>query len=256
MNIFINADDYNHDAIKTKEELEGICGKLNVNVTEDIDDADFIVSVGGDGTFLKSSKLSPKTPILGVNCGTLGYLTEVNAENLEDALINILKNDYFIEKRMMIEGEIITKENVMIPAALNEIAISKNNFGVVRFDVFVNDKLINSYTADGILIATPTGSTAYNLSCGGPIVDPTANIITLTPIAPHTVLNRSIVLSDEAVVKVKITELRGNTAYVLSDGSPVEIKTGDSIIIKKSEDNVNIVKLDWSSFIDRVREIY
>ena len=111
---------------------------------------------------------------------------------------------------MTLEGEVI-KENgevIYIPTALNEIAISKNTFGVVRFDAIVDAKLINSYTDDGILLYTPTGSTAYNLSCGGSLVDPTAEIMTLTHIAPHTILNRSLVLSDDSIVEIEITELR------------------------------------------------
>lgn len=157
----------------------------------------------------------------------------------------------------MVEGEIIktTGEIIKIPPALNEIAISKNTFGVVRFDAIVNEKLINSYTADGILICTPTGSTAYNLSCGGPIVDPTAHILTLTPIAPHTVINRSIILSDDATVDIEITELRENTSsYVLYDGKAIEVFSGDTVRIKKSDKITKIVKLENRSFIDNIRE--
>lgn len=158
---------------------------------------------------------------------------------------------------MMLEGEIL-KENgdvIKIPEALNEIAISKNTFGVVRFDAIIDNKLINSYTADGILVCTPTGSTAYNLSCGGPIVDPTAKILTLTPIAPHTVINRSIVLSDKSCVEIKITELRDNTSsYVLYDGKPIKIETGDIIRINRSKKTTSIIKLSWQSFIDTIRE--
>ena len=158
---------------------------------------------------------------------------------------------------MMIEGEIIKPNGdvIEIPESLNEIAISKNTFGVVRFDAIVNEKLINSYTADGILICTPTGSTAYNLSCGGPIVDPTAEIITLTPIAPHTVINRSLILSDDSMVKIKITELRENTSsYVLYDGKPIEVFSDDIIQIRKSDKITRIIKLDERSFIDTIRE--
>ena len=158
---------------------------------------------------------------------------------------------------MMLEGEIVkaTGEVIKIPESLNEIAISKNTFGVVRFDAVVNNKLINSYTADGILICTPTGSTAYNLSCGGPIVDPTANIITLTPIAPHTILNRSIILSDDSVVEIKITELRANTSsFVLYDGNPIEIVSGDVVRIKKSDRIIKLIKFEDRNFIDTIRE--
>ena len=170
---------------------------------------------------------------------------------------DLLNNKFYIEERMMLEGEII-KENgeiIKIAPSLNDIAISKNTFGVVRFDTIIDGKLINSFTADGIIVCTPTGSTAYNLSCGGPIVDPTANIITITPIAPHTVLNRSVVLSDSSIVEIKITELRNHRlSYVLYDGRPIEVKTGDIIRIYKSEQITKIIKLNWQSFIENIRK--
>lgn len=256
MKIFANTDTFKELAINTRNELFGAADDLDIEVVQDIDKADIVLSIGGDGTFLETSKITDK-PIIGVNTGTLGYLTEVNPDNLKSSLIDILNGNYHIENRMMLEGKVIKQngDEIRIPEALNEIAISKNINGVVRFDVLVNEKLINSYTADGILVCTPTGSTAYNLSCGGPIVDPTAEILTLTPIAPHTVINRSIVLSNESVVKIKITELRNRTsAYVLRDGIEIEIESGDVVEIKKSARTTKIIKLEERSFIDTIRE--
>ena len=257
MKIFINADTFNDKSLKTKEKLISIADELNIEVTDQIDNADLIISIGGDGTFLKSSRLNNKIPIIGINTGTLGYLTEISPDSIRDALVNIENGNYCIENRMMLEGEIIRKndDKIKIPPALNEIAISKNTFGVVRFDVDVNGRLINSYTADGMLVCTPTGSTAYNLSCGGPIVDPTAHIMTLTPIAPHTILNRSVILSDDSTVDIKITELRNSTtSYVLYDGIPIEVFSGDTVRIKKSDKLTKIIKLENRSFIDNIRE--
>lgn len=257
MKIFINIDKNNQKSVETKEMLIKLTEKFNIKIVGDIESSDIIFSIGGDGTFLKTSRLATQKPIIGINTGTLGYLTEINPENIEKSLVDIENGDYHIEERMMLEGEILKPngEVIEIPESLNEIAISKNTFGVVRFDAIVNEKLINSYTADGILICTPTGSTAYNLSCGGPIVDPTAEIITLTPIAPHTVINRSLILSDDSIVKIKITELRENTSsYVLYDGKPIEVFSEDIIQIKKSDRITRIIKLDERSFIDTIRE--
>lgn len=257
MKIFVNADSGNSNSLKTMERLVEISQELEMEITDEISECDLIISIGGDGTFLKSARLSCEKPIIGIHTGTLGFLTEINPDNIEQALIEILNENYHIEERMMLEGEIIQKncEIEKIPEALNEIGISKNAYGVVRFDVLINGKLINSYTADGILVCTPTGSTAYNLSCGGPIVDPTAQILTLTPIAPHTVINRSIVLSDNSLVEIKITELRDNTtAYVLYDGHPIEVFNEDRVKIKKSEKVTKIIKLENISFIDTIRE--
>ena len=257
MKIFINVDNYKKEALETAGELKKLASKYKIKLVDDSSKADMIFSVGGDGTFLKAARLSDRVPIIGINCGTLGFLTEINPEDLDNTIKSILDGEYYIEDRMMLEGEII-KENgeiIKIPPALNEIALSKNTFGVVRFDAIVDDKLINSYTADGILVSTPTGSTAYNLSCGGPIADPTANIITLTPIAPHTILNRSIVFSDTSIITINITELRQNTkSVVLYDGLPIEVTTGDIVKIRKSDVITKIIKLNWRSFIDTIRE--
>lgn len=256
MKIFVNTDSFKQIAIETNEKLIEICLDYNIEIVEKIENADIIFSIGGDGTFIKTSKLSNK-PLIGINTGILGYLTEIEPKNIEKTIKSILDGNYYIEKRMMLEGEIIkeTGEVIKIPPALNEIAISKNVLGIVRFDLLINDKLINSYTADGILVCTPTGSTAYNLSCGGPIVDPTADIITLTPIAPHSVINRSIVLSDDSIVEIEITEIRDNTtSYALYDGKEIEIFSGDTVKIKKSEKITKIIKLEDRSFVDMIRD--
>ena len=257
MKIFINADKGNSKSLKTMERLVNISRELKIEIADEISECDMIISIGGDGTFLKSARLSCEKPVIGISTGTLGFLTEVKPEEIKHALTSLLTNNFHIEERMMLEGEIIRKngEVIVIPQALNEIGISKNIIGVVRFDVLVNKKLINSYTADGILVCTPTGSTAYNLSCGGPIVDPTAQILTLTPIAPHTVINRSIILSDESTVEIRITELRDNTtSFALYDGHPIEVFNGDVIKIRKSNKHTKIVKLEHQSFIDTIRE--
>lgn len=255
MRLFVNCDS-RKIAAETKEKLIEISKGLDIEITNDIKKADFIISIGGDGTFIKTAKQSEK-PIIGINTGTLGYLTEIEPKNIENALEDILNQDYYVENRMMIEGEIIKDNGEInyIPAALNEIAITKHSLGIIRFETIVNGKLINSYTADGILLCTPTGSTAYNLSCGGPIVDPTAEILTLTPIAPHTVINRSIILSKDSTIEIKITEIRNDsTAFVLHDGKPINISCGDTIRIKKSDKITKIIKLENRSFIDTIRE--
>lgn len=256
MKIFLNVDTFKEIATDAKKRIVELSDEFDFEIVNDIQNADIVFSVGGDGTFLKTSKLTDK-PIIGINTGTLGYLTEANPDDLKKTLRDINDGNFHIEERMMIEGEIIKSNGdiVKIPESLNEIAISKNTFGVVRFDAIVNGKLINSYTADGILVCTPTGSTAYNLSCGGPIAEPTAEILTLTPIAPHSVINRSIVLSKNSIVKIRITELRQDTpAYALYDGKPIEVYSGDVIEIKKSQKTTKIIKLDERSFIDVIRE--
>ncbi|WP_458403744.1 NAD(+)/NADH kinase [Methanobrevibacter sp.] len=257
MKTFIYCDERNPDSLKTRKKAEIILKDLGANTADDISQADMIISIGGDGTFLKAAGMSDEKPIVGINTGTLGYLTEILPENIENSLKDILDGNYHIEERMMLEGEIIKPggKTIEIPPALNEIAISKSVFGVVRFDAVINGKLINSYTADGIIVCTPTGSTAYNLSCGGPIADPTARILTMTPIAPHTILNRSVILSEDSVVDIEITELReGTSSYALYDGKAIEVFSRDKIRIKKSDRVTKIIKLEERSFIDNIRE--
>ena len=151
MKIFINTDQFKDIALKTREDLIRHVQKSNLEITQDIENADIIFSIGGDGTFLKSARLSDEKPIIGINTGTLGYLTEINPHDIKRALNDIENGNYSIENRMMVEGEIIktTGEIIKIPPALNEIAISKNTFGVVRFDykpfIFICQRL-NSIT--------------------------------------------------------------------------------------------------------------
>ena len=240
MKIYINCDDFKKTAKKAQKDLIRICDELKIEITENIDEADIVCSIGGDGTLLKSASISNTKPILGINCGTLGFLTEIEPKDMKKALKEILDNNYYIENRMMLEGEIIKAngEKIKIPPALNEVSISKNIYGVVRFDAVIDGKLI-----------------AYNLSCGGPIVDPTAEIITLTPIAPHTILNRSIILSNSSIIEIKINELRGDAkAFALYDGNSIEINEKDTVKVKKSDKITQIIKLNWKSFIDIIRE--
>jgi len=257
MKIYVNYDENKECSKKSMKILEKTCSKLDITLTEDINKVDIVFSIGGDGTLLETSRISYQHPLIGINCGTLGYLTDVKPEEIEEALKNLKDGNYYIEERMMLEGEIIreNKEKISIPPSLNDIFISKNTFGVIRFDTIIDDKLINSYTADGIIVCTPTGSTAYNLSCGGPIVDPTADIITVTPIAAHTLMNRSIIISNKSVIQIKITQLRGNTkSYVLHDGKEIEISVGDTVKVYKSSKKTKLVKFTKQSFIDTIRK--
>lgn len=256
MRFFINIDENNKLAQDTRQKLVRSCQKHQIQVVDEVTDADILCSIGGDGTFLQTSHLSDGKPTIGINCGTLGYLTDVNPNDIDKALTDILNNNYFIEERMMLTGQIIKKDGriIKVPDALNDITISKNTLGILRFDCIIDEKLINSYTADGIIVSTPTGSTAYNLSCGGPIVDPTASLITLTPIAPHTIINRSIILSDDSIVEIKIKQIRNNSkSFVLYDGRPLEINEDDIIKIYKSSMKTSILKLSWQSFVENIR---
>lgn len=222
-------------------------------VPEDIDCA---VVIGGDGTLIEAARvLKSRVPILGVNMGTLGYLTEVEPAHLEESLAQLLQGEYHIEKRMMLEGCFRDgREDV----ALNDIVVSrKSGLRVIRFNLYVNGSFLNSYEADGMIVSTPTGSTAYNLSAGGPIVEPTASLIVLTPICSHSLNTRSIVLSGEDEIVIEIGEGRNGREEEVSvtfDGEDtVTLRTNDRVRIRKSGHITKLIKLDKVSFLEILR---
>ena len=221
-------------------------------------DADCILVLGGDGTMLQASRETngkKGVPLLGINLGTLGYLTEVEPDGVEAALTRVLHGDYELESRMMLNGTIYHADGSRSENwALNDIVIGKAGIQqVLRFNLYVNRKLLNKYLADGMIVTTPTGSTGYNLSAGGPIVEPGAKLLVLTPICPHTINQRSIVLSpgDEVVIEIAAgREGQVQTAAANFDGCAVELKTGDAVRIVKSERTTDFIKLSKAGFLE------
>lgn len=221
-------------------------------------DADCILVLGGDGTMLQAARdrdCAKPIPLLGINLGTLGYLTEVEPENVETALAQLLAGDYTLESRMMLNGRVEKADgDCMTGWALNDIVISKaGSQRVLQFNLYVNDRLLNRYIADGMIVTTPTGSTGYNLSAGGPIVEPGARLLVLTPICPHTMNQRSIILAPEDKVVIEIPEGREGQcqmAAVNFDGQAAEIATGDRVEIMQSEKTTEFIKLSKAGFLE------
>lgn len=216
-------------------------------------DADCAVVIGGDGSLIEVARtLKNETPILGVNMGTLGYLTEVEPAKLDEAFARILEGEYYIEDRMMLEGIFRDRSP---DVALNDIVVSrKGDLRVIHFALYVNGAFLNSYEADGMIVSTPTGSTAYNLSAGGPIVEPTASLIVITPICSHALNTRSIVLSAEDEIVIEIGEGRNGIeeqVFVTFDGADVvEMRTKDRVTIRRSERVTKLMKLNKISFLE------
>jgi len=218
---------------------------------------DCVLVIGGDGTLIRAAREmhSYDIPLLGINMGTLGYLAEAEVHNLEETLEQLIYGTTKVEKRMMLKG-VLNGETEEI--ALNDIVVNRlGELRVICFNLYVNGELLNSYQADGMIISTPTGSTAYNLSAGGPIVEPTASMIVITPICPHALNTRSIVLSADDEIVIEITPDReGNVQSVgLSfDGEcHKEIHTGDRIVICKAKDTTELLKLSDVSFLETMR---
>lgn len=221
-------------------------------------DVDCMLVLGGDGTVLQAVRdtIGWGIPIIGINLGTLGYMTEVEPANIEEALDRIIAEDYQQECRMMLNGKVYTQQGQTKEGwALNDIVISRSgSLQIIKFQIYVNGQFLNCYDADGMIVTTPTGSTGYNLSAGGPLVEPNAQLILLTPICPHSLNQRSIVLSANDCIEIKIPagrEGKEQSVEASFDGSfGIPLHTGDRIRIVKSEKVTRFIRLNQVSFLE------
>ena len=215
-----------------------------------------VLVLGGDGTLLRAARnmIDRDVPLLGINLGTLGYLAEVEIGAIEPALDKLLADDFTREERMMLAGQVNRQNHVEENFALNDIVISRcGSLQILIFQIYVNGQFLNSFSADGMIVSTPTGSTGYNLSAGGPIVEPAANLLLLTPICPHTLNTRSIVLAPEDEIRIEIPSGKDGALQAVEanfDGSyKISLETGDSIVIRKASKTTGILKLNMESFL-------
>ena len=224
-------------------------------------DVECIIVIGGDGTLLQAARdvVNRQLPLLGINMGTLGYLAEIDRSSIDGALNHLMLDEYTIEKRMMLNGKVYHKEELIAEdVALNDIVIGRDGpLHVTRFHNYVNGEFLNSYTADGIIIATATGSTGYSLSAGGPIVSPETNILIMTPVAPHTLNTRSVIFPAEDEITVEIGEGSQGCeakAVVSFDGDTnVPMRTADRVAIRRSVKDTQIIKISNISFLEVLR---
>ncbi len=218
---------------------------------------DCAVVIGGDGTLIEAARAlhGRNIPILGINMGALGYLAEVEVGHIEEAVASLISGKYEVEDRMMLEGRL---GKSFRDVSLNDIVVARSaNLRLIHFRLYVNGELLNSYEADGVIISTPTGSTAYNLSAGGPIVEPTAEMIVITPICSHALNTSSIVLSAEDELVIEIGEGKHNKteeALIAFDGTDaIKMVTGEKVIIRRSGAAAKIIKLNKISFLETLR---
>ncbi len=220
-----------------------------------------IVVFGGDGTLLNAARELQQAdiPFLGINVGRLGFLAGTEKSDVYEAMDKLILDDYNVEPRMMLSGDVVRNEEVIANSvSLNDIVINRGGgLSILEFNIYVNGLPLNTYNADGLIVATPTGSTAYSMSAGGPIVKPSANLIVVTPVCPHTLNTRSIVLDSSDVVEVEVIENRkyenelGNAYF---DGEHLcTLQTGDKLIIKKASVCTKIIKLSNVGFIEILR---
>ena len=211
-------------------------------------DADAMIVIGGDGTLLRAVHENPHIPVLGINLGTLGFLTEFEANDRE-SIKKIVNGDYILEERMMLKASVNGGESF---TALNDIVITRGGYpGIMSLELYVDGSLADSYSADGIIACTPTGSTAYSLSAGGPIVEPDLKLIGITPICPHTMRSRSVMVSENRTVTIKVLRKTDSHMQVIADGTNIcDIAGGSSVTIKKSDKSVKFIRLKDYSFYD------
>ncbi|MFW6006521.1 MAG: NAD(+)/NADH kinase [Bacillota bacterium] len=232
--------------------------KLKATYQEMKDKAEMVILFGGDGTFLYTSRhfIGIEIPILGINLGKLGFLTEIETEELEKTLKRIYRRDYTIEKRMLLKTNVRRQEELIYDNfALNDIVVNRGgNAKMVKIQLYINDEFVNSYRADGLILATPTGSTAYNLSAGGPIVNPQIRAIIVTPICPHTLYVRPMVISEREEVKIIISG-DSDGMKITADGRDTHnLQDKDQIIIKASRKSISMVKFSEKTFYNILHE--
>lgn len=216
-----------------------------------------IITLGGDGTLIQAARdlVGFPAPILGINMGTLGYLTQVGkGQKIEPVLDALLNDDFTLERRMMLEGCVRGEQGEIKGIALNDIVLTRKNVvQVLKFKVFVNGEFLNEYTADGVIVSTPTGSTGYNLSAGGPIVTPKSEILVLTPICSHSLNSRSVVLSGRDKVTIQIAKRDYRKQIAVFDGEDsVAVSASEVLEIKRSDSYTTLIKLKGVSFLENL----
>ena len=231
-------------------------GYRYTNLADVPKETECVITLGGDGTLIRAARdlAGSGYPIIGINFGTLGYLTQIGREGDPKGLLDALLEDrYTIEERMMLKGRVFHNgEIISEDVALNDIVLAREGeFRVLKFELYVDDQFLAQYGADGMIIATPTGSTAYNLSAGGPIAQPDGELLILTPVCPHTMTSRTIVLGPDCKVKIRIPENSYGSRIVSFDGdTKVNLEPGDYYEIEKSDMVTKVVKLDHRTFLD------
>jgi len=254
----ISADIYIHEPfyIFLKQEM-GIKDSMKIfNSHIDLNkEVDFMLSLGGDGTFLETLTYVRNLgiPILGINTGRLGFLANVAKNEISNAIDALANKKYSIEQRSMLAVSFPDKLFGEVNYALNELTIFKrDSSSMITIHTFINGDFLNSYFADGLIIATPTGSTAYSLSCGGPLIMPGSQNFVITPIAPHNLNVRPLVLSDSNIINLKV-ESRSNSYLATLDSRSEIVDSSVEITLKKADFHLNIVKLENQNFFNTIR---
>jgi len=219
---------------------------------------DFMFTIGGDGTILRAVTLirNSNIPIVGINTGRLGFLATVQKDEIKNAVNLLLRQDYVVKERSLLSVTTLPKIDSLasLNFALNEVSVNrKNTASMITIETYLDNEYLTSYWADGLIIATPTGSTGYSLSCGGPIITPQAKSFVITPIAPHNLNARPLVIPDDTIVKFKVSG-REDKFFLSLDSRITTINSSTEVVIQKSEFNLKMVEINEQTFIKTLRE--
>ncbi len=230
----------------------------NQDTDSKMQNAELIVSIGGDGTMLQSAKLAYQydLPITGINKGRLGFLTDINPQEADQVLDDIISGNYTTENRILIEAFISTNSiNKSIGYAFNDIVINRKETGrMIRVETSIDNSFINTHEGDGFIVATPTGSTAYSLSCGGPILKPDVEALLLVPICPHSLNDRPMVVPSSSEIKLRYDSEQNVSAGIDLDGDTVyELKIGDNLVIKKAAKPICLIHPENYDYFDNLK---
>jgi NAD+ kinase len=219
---------------------------------------DLIVVLGGDGTMIGTARMiaDHSVPVLGINYGHLGYLAEFRVEEMFPALDSILEGNYRVDRRVMLAVELFRgEEQCLHSRVLNDVVINKSaRARIIHIEAYLNGQFVNSFHADGLIVSTPTGSTAYNLSAGGPVIYPSMNAVVMTPICPFTLSNRPIVVPDDALIELYLKTPDEEVTLTLDGQVGVPLMVGDRVLIRKSRTTFNIVQPPDRNYFEVLRE--
>ncbi len=243
----------------------GVCEELkdfaaNAELVYKRDDiagkCDYIISMGGDGTLLAAARAigASGVPIIGINLGALGFLTQVTADDCERSLQALVSGQHHIEKRMLLEVSVNGSDLGKTGFALNDVVVDRGNVArLIELDLFVNDEFISTYRADGLIIATPTGSTAYNAAVGGPILNPTMEAIIASPMAPQSLAARSMLFDGNDVIRIKVTSGHSSALMTIDGQVSVPLKNGEEVLIKRAAHYTSLVTFPQHTFYSILR---
>ena len=242
---------------RERVEEETGCTVETLEHAELVRGVDLIVVLGGDGTMIASARMvgDAETPVLGVNFGTLGYIAEFTVEDMIPALESVLAGAYTLDRRLMLAAEVFRGgEKLMHDRVLNDFVISKSALArIIEIETWVDKKFVTCFRADGLIISTPTGSTAYNLSAGGPVIYPSMNVVVITPICPHTLSNRPLVVQDDVEFELILKTPKEEVALTLDGQVGVPLEHEDRVLVRKSRTTFNLVQAHTRNYFDVLR---